>query len=1429
MQNLSGLQRRFLTPLLSKKVPPVPEEHERPLYPEHTSNYLSQLYFAWLNPVLKVGYKRTLEQDDMFKLTDELKVENMTKEFHINFQSQAAKAKAKHIIEKCKQRGETTETTTTSPDDDLADFRVPKKAVLMALFLTFKVLYSTACIIVFFSSMAQCLTPLLTKELIKYVESRALGVETNAGKGVGYAIGTILMLLFGGLAINHGFFRGMMAGAQMRAVLSKSVLEKSFVLNSKSKHDYPTSKITSMMSTDTSRIDFAAAFQPFLITFPASLVVIIVILIVNIGVSALVGIGFLIIFLVAISVVSKKMFAMRANATKFTDLRVNYMKEVLNNLKIIKYYSWEEAYHKNISDVRGKEMKIIYFIQILRNFVTASALSLSIFSSLVAFLVLYAIGSSKRNAANIFSSISLFNVFTTMVFMIPLALSSLSDALIGIDRIGNFLAAPEATIEEGRVEASPETLKDMDDRDLSIQVTKATFEWETFAADEEEEKPLTKKEKKQMKKEQKLKDKQIKLKEKEAETIEVVSKTSDSADEKRTKVGSDAEDQVFDSEAFAGLNDLNLNIRKGEFIVITGLIGSGKSSLLNAIAGFMKKVEGSVDINGSMVLCGQPWIQNTTVKENIIFGSEYDEEKYKQVIYSCSLESDLEILPAGDRTEIGERGITLSGGQKARINLARAVYSDKDIVLMDDVLSAVDARVGKHIMENCMMGLLGKKTKILATHQLSLIGSADRIIFLNGDGSISVGTQEALLSSNPGFNNLMTFNTQAEEDDEEKEEEFEDEEIHEEEKEMIERQVTRGSTLHNKVSVIDEEAIHKEYNQDQEVSGKLTDDERKAVNGIGFGIYVKYVKLGQGIFKHGSIVFIILMLFTFSIFCTLFTNTWLSFWTEYRFPTRSNGFYIGIYVMFAILSFLMSLFAFIVLGYLTNQASKKLNVMAVEKVLYSPMSFLDTTPMGRIISRFTKDTDVLDNEIGDQMRFMLFSVANIFGVMILGIIYLPWFAIALPPFFFSVFMIAEYYQSSAREIKRLEALQRSFVYNNFNETLAGMDTIKAYDAGSRFLGKNDYYTNRMNEAYYLTIVSQRWVGVNLELATCVLPLVITLLSVFRVFDISAASVGLVTSYVIQITGQIAFLIRSYTQVEIEMNSAERLCEFAFDLDQERPYVIPETAPPADWPQAGGIEFKDVSMSYRPGLPYVLKNLNFSIKPQEKIGICGRTGAGKSSIMTALYRLSEMDEGDIEIDGVGISKLGLKDLRTKLSIIPQDPVLFRGSIRKNLDPFGQSSDTKLWDAMRRAGLIDGDKLQTVMNQGKHDENLYKFHLDQPVEDEGSNFSLGERQLIALARALVRDSKILILDEATSSVDYETDAKIQETIVREFSGCTILCIAHRLRTIINYDKILVLDRGELKEYDTPWNLFNLEDGIFHQMCQKSKIEAEDFTRK
>lgn len=493
-----------------------------------------------------------------------------------------------------------------------------------------------------------------------------------------------------------------------------------------------------------------------------------------------------------------------------------------------------------------------------------------------------------------------------------------------------------------------------------------------------------------------------------------------------------------------------------------------------------------------------------------------------------------------------------------------------------------------------------------------------------------------------------------------------------------------------------------------------------------------------------------------------------------------------------------------------RRASTKMHHKAIERVLRLPMSFFDTTPIGRIINRFTKDIRILDIALSDTYLSFLITFSLIISIFILIIIFLHYFFIALICLMSFFFILMTFYRASSREIKRLDSLQKSNLYAQINETLTGLPIIRAYEKQSKFKLENEKRLNSSNSAYLLVFAGQRWLALRLDAIGNMITLSITILCVTS--NIDPTTSGLILSYSLQIVGVMSWMLRQFSEFEINMNSVERLHHYGENLKTEAPLIIPEKRPPPDWPQNGEIIFNNVWLKYREELPYSLKNLNIQINKKEKVGIVGRTGAGKSSIIVALYRLVEISKGSITIDGISISDIGLYDLRSKLSIIPQEPTLFEGTIRSNLDPFQQCTDQEIWDSLKKAFFLDSFR----KNNDTDNEGSPEFNLEWPVEADGQNFSHGQRQLLTMARALLRKSKIIIFDEATSSVDAKTDQEIQNTILTYFKDATLLCIANRINTVIHYDKIIVISSGTLVEYGSPRELFNRKDGVFRSLC-------------
>lgn len=1266
------------------------------------------------------------------------------------------------------------------------------------------------------STVLGVISPFTLRYLISFATEAYYAQHTRApappiGRGIGLVIAITVMQMLQSLGTNHFIYRGQIVGAQSRGVLTNLIFEKAMRISGRARaggkaieDDHPNSfnsgedgknaessnfvrrlldrkmqpgtgakvtpdktkgilgdgvgwgngRIVNIMSTDTYRIDQASGMFHMIWTSPIGIIVTLVLLLVNITYSALAGFALLMIGLPVLTKAIKTLFVRRRAINKITDQRVSLTQEILQAVRFVKYFGWESSFMERLGTIRKREVRAIQILLAIRNAINAVSMSLPIFASMLSFIT-YSLSNHALDPARVFSSLALFNSLRMPLNLLPLVIGQVTDAWASIGRIQEFMLAEEQ---------NEDFVWDLEGKN-AVSMDHADFTWErTASQDPNKTKFQTKHQIKEAKKAEKA-----------------AAKARKSID---FKEGTDSASTLTSEEPFK-LQNMNFSIGRNELIAVIGGVGSGKSSFLAALAGDMRRTSGGVTMGATRAFCPQyAWIQNTTVRENILFGKEYNRKWYDEVVDACALRADLDMLPHNDQTEIGERGITVSGGQKARLNIARAIYFNSDIMIMDDPLSAVDAHVGRHIFDNAICGLLKDKCRILATHQLHVLHRCDRIIWLQ-DGQIeTIDTFENLMRDNEGFQKMMA--STAQEEKVEEEDEANEDEVEDEKKDAKKRKVAKRGLA-------------------------LMQREERAVNSVSWSVYGAYIRASGRMLNGPMIVFLLIL----SQGANITTSLWLSWWTSNKFR-YAQGTYIGVYAALGAIQALL-MFAFSVsLSILGTRASRVLLQQAMRRVLRAPMSFFDTTPLGRITNRFAKDVDTMDNNLTDAIRMYFFTLAMIVSVFILIISYFHYFAIALGPLFLMFLFSASYYRASAREMKRHEAVLRSGVFARFGEGVSGLSSIRAYGLQLRFMEELRAAVDQMNSAYYLTFSNQRWLSVRLDAIGNLLVFTTGILVITSRFNVSPSISGLVLSYILSIVQMIQFTVRQLAEVENAMNATERIYYYGTQLDEEPPLQLAQV--PSNWPDKGEIVFNEVQMRYREGLPLVLQGLNMKVEGGERIGIVGRTGAGKSSIMSTLFRLVELSGGSISIDGINIATVGLRDLRTRLAIIPQDPTLFRGTIRSNLDPFNEHTDLELWSALRQSDLIDADA-------NVDDKQHGRIHLDGVVEEEGLNFSLGQRQLMALARALVRGSQIIVCDEATSSVDMDTDQKIQRTIAAGFKGKTLLCIAHRLKTIINYDRICVMDQGRIAELDTPLHLWE-EGGMFRSMCDRSGIRREDF---
>jgi ABC-type multidrug transport system fused ATPase/permease subunit len=802
-----------------------------------------------------------------------------------------------------------------------------------------------------------------------------------------------------------------------------------------------------------------------------------------------------------------------------------------------------------------------------------------------------------------------------------------------------------------------------------------------------------------------------------------------------------------------------VSIKPGEIVAVCGSVGSGKSTIINGIIRDAICLEGSVEVGGSLAYVPQTsWIQHASVRDNILFGRPMDHERYRRAVFACALERDFEILEYGDMTEIGEAGINLSGGQRQRISLARAAYSNADVYLLDSPLSAVDHFTGNHIFEHCIRNMLRGKTVILVTHNLHLLSYCDKVIVCKAGQVAFCGTysDDVIRTHFPAVADSVLQPH---------------EKIRHDEKPTpnpVEAAIKPKTTMNQAAPTVSEQKL-------------LTTK----------SVFLAWFRQGT---RFGFLVAVIIAAGTqlLRIFSDLYVRTWATSSEEdmKSFPAGDYALsnarsyiltYFGLVLGFIIMLFIRGVSFF----FLTLRAATRLHNKMFRSILKAPLSFFTVTPMGPLLNCFSRQMDQVDETLPDALHMGIIYFMILVTTVGVIISVIPYFVLVVAALVGLFLYLQSHTAAATKTLKYGVGKTNPDLFSHSSETLHGMSVVRAYRAEERFRAENVALLNRNHSVVFHADQLQFWMAFRVNLVAALSVFATALFCVGLRNDITAGSAGLAISNALQMLVFLTMLVKAINEVRGQITSVESIVHFMRNTKSEKVESKAELLD-AKWPPNGRIEFSNVVMRYFANSEPVLNHLSFVIEPRQKIGIVGRTGSGKSTLLIALFRLVELCEGTIYVDGVDISRLNLTDLRRSLSIIPQDPVMFKGTVRTNLDPFGEHSDEQLWRAVELSHL-------------RSDVEGFEKKLDHPVDENGANMSLGQKQLFCLARAVLRDSTILVLDEATAALDLETDALIQRTIRDVFYNRTILTIAHRLATIMDYDKILYLDKGHVLEYD------------------------------
>eukprot|EP00898_Chlorokybus_atmophyticus_P006293 jgi/Chlat1/6665/Chrsp49S06158 len=1312
--------------------------------PEEAASLWSTLIFAWVSPLLKVGHQKPLEQTDLWSTA------------------------RRDLPPPVAQRLMHTWSLQKTKD---------RPSVVLALFQAYGKLMAAAALPKIVYDMLQYAQPLVLRALLDYIGSIR---SRPLSHGFGLVFFMLAIQSLNTLLLQAYFHRVYRVSLHVRTGLIAMVYQKALRISNTAKDRIGTGTIVNLMSNDAEKLCSVCIHFHTVWSSPLQITMAIGLLFYIVGIlPALAGLAVMLLLLPANGLLARWSTSVRKRLIDATDNRVRLLSEVIHGIKAIKLYAWEQPFQQRISQLRDKELKEVRTTVFLEAF-DMMFYSLSPVLVAVATFTVFTMQGNPLTAAVAFPALALFNLLRFPMSILPYQINQFIQAYVALKRVQDFVSTGELPPRVDKTNVPSGT----------VVVDNGTFTWD-------EDTPT--------------------------------------------------------------LQNINLNLQPGTLAIVVGEVASGKSTLLAALLGEIKQLSGSLACAGSIAYTAQDtWIQNATLRENILMG--------RAVIQACALKHDIAMLPAGDASEIGEKGINLSGGQKHRVALARAAYSNADVFLLDDPLSAVDTHVGKQLMDECICGIMNGRTRVLVTHQLQYLDRADIIMVVKAGRITDIGTHAELQARGVNFVEFSLGDSDGSGDGSTDSAQSigrlgehgadasveavamngnsvnHDADVGEQKPDFLSDagQLIRHDSpgdggveevavplnsfadaaqegvlpvdgltkagedkyelvpLHTHGSANNEARRSATESDDKHGDGTLTKDENRAFGQIDYKVYRDYLRA----WGNGSFGFFAMVLVAYSLSQTskVSSDTWLAIWSKASTGKGSEqaSHYLVVYTCLALSVVVFLVLRAILASFGTVAASRSLHGLLLARTLHLPMSFFDSQPTGRLINRFTRDIEQIDVTLPDTFESYLGTLFNVLFSVATICVVTPPFLLPFVPIAFIYNSVQRYYIRSSRELKRLDSIARSPVFAHFSETLYGLSTVRAYAQAAQFIDINYNRVQESNRAYFASVTLNRWLGIRLETMGACIVFSVGFFAVLSGRDHSGLA-GLALTSALVVTTSMSWLVRVSADLESQMNSVERVLEYC-ELQPEPPAIVEDNRPPTNWPAHGAIQVKELCVRYRPELPPVLMDVSFNIKGGEKIGICGRTGCGKSTLMMALYRIVEPYSGTVYIDGIDTSLLGLQDLRSRLALVPQDPVIFSGSVRSNIDPFGEAqTDAQLWDALQQAGLAAS---VSALPGG----------LDASISESGSNMSTGQRQLLCMARALLRRTKVLILDEATSNVDSVTDGVIQSTIRSAFASCTVLTIAHRLHTVIDSDRILVLDKGRKVEMDHPAALLTRSNSAF-----------------